>query len=488
MVDDKPAADDPARPQPSRRAKRQPPTIEGSAKDITKDITNETEAAAAAARAADEAATASRQADPAASAPETEPPTETPSSPFQSESARDFIARDAQQNDAQSSRDAMADPVARGRARTIWSETFSATGLAAGLAGGLVVALVLFALWLTGMVPIRYAGTTAMRARVSVLEMKVNDLGNRPVVRNDAFEALSRRVAEQEKTFAALKAASPANDPAKDSAKDSALAQRLDAAENAMKSVGVALAALSTRVDGVAARADSAEKAAAAAAKDATAIDRQNVARDSAADAQVAARIAVLEKSVSDLAAARNAETVDRAARRALAVLALREAVLSGEAYDVELKAASALGVDKAALATLEPLAASGVPGAAALARDLAALVPALRAVVQTEVPQQSGTGFLDRLEANAAKLVRVRPISGAGGSTTGSDPQAVIARVEQHAARGDIAAALTDLKSLPPRSRAPADGWIARAEARAAALQASRVLLADTSRAFGSR
>lgn len=484
MVDDKPAADDPARPQPSRRAKRQPPTIEGSAKDITKDITNETEAAAAAARAADEAATASRQADPAASAPETEPPTETPSSPFQSESARDFIARDAQQNDAQSSRDAMADPVARGRARTIWSETFSATGLAAGLAGGLVVALVLFALWLTGMVPIRYAGTTAMRARVSVLEMKVNDLGNRPVVRNDAFEALSRRVAEQEKTFAALKAASPANDPAK----DSALAQRLDAAENAMKSVGVALAALSTRVDGVAARADSAEKAAAAAAKDATAIDRQNVARDSAADAQVAARIAVLEKSVSDLAAARNAETVDRAARRALAVLALREAVLSGEAYDVELKAASALGVDKAALATLEPLAASGVPGAAALARDLAALVPALRAVVQTEVPQQSGTGFLDRLEANAAKLVRVRPISGAGGSATGSDPQAVIARVEQHAARGDIAAALTDLKSLPPRSRAPADGWIARAEARAAALQASRVLLADTSRAFGSR
>ena len=125
MVDDKPAADDPARPQPSRRAKRQPPTIEGSAKDITKDITNETEAAAAAARAADEAATASRQADPAASAPEREPPTETPSSPFQSESARDFIARDAQQNDAQSSRDAMADPVARGRARTIWSETGS---------------------------------------------------------------------------------------------------------------------------------------------------------------------------------------------------------------------------------------------------------------------------------------------------------------------------------------------------------------------------
>ena len=481
MVDDKPAADDPARPQPSRRAKRQPPTIEGSAKDITKDITNEAEAAAAAARAADEAAKASQESAPAASAAETPSQAETPSATFQPESARDFIARDAQQHDTppDSAADMAEEPAARGRARTAWSETFSATGLAAGLAGGLVVSLVLFALWLTGMVSIRYAGTTAMRARVSVLEMQLNELGSRPVVRNDAFEALSRRVAEQEKAFAALKAT-----PANDLAKDPALAQRLDAAENAMKSVGVALAALSTRVDGATARADSAEKAAAAAAKDATAIDRQTIARDSAADAQLAARIAVLEKSVSDLAAARNAETVDRAARRALAVLALREAALSGEAYDAELKAASALGVDKAALAKLEPLAASGVPGAAALARDLTALVPALRAVQTSDTPQQSGTGFLDRLEANAAKLVRVRPV----GSASGSDPQAVIGRVEQHAARGDIAAALADLKSLPPRSRAPADGWIARAEARAAALQASRTLLADTSRAFGSR
>ncbi|MBN9049562.1 MAG: hypothetical protein J0H78_08860 [Rhizobiales bacterium] len=474
MADDKPAADDPARPQPSRRAKRQPPTIDGTAKDIT----SETDAAAAAARAAEEAVKASQQPAPAAeSATQADPASAT----FQPESARDFIARDAEQS---TPRDEAADAASRGRARAIWSDTFSATGLAAGLAGGLVVSLVLFALWLTGMVPIRYAGTTAMRARVSVLEMKVNDLGNRPVVRNDAFEALARRVAELDKTFAALKA-TPANDPAKDPAKDQVLAQRLDAAENAMKSVGVALAALSTRVDSTAARADSAEKTAAAAAKDANAIDRQTIARDSAADAQLAARIAVLEKSVSDLAAARNAETVDRGARRALAVLTLREAVLFGEAYDVELKAASALGVDKAALGKLEPLAASGVPGASALARDLIALLPALRAVQTSDTPQASGgTGFLDRLEANAAKLVRVRPV----GSAAGSDPQAVITRVEQHAARGDIAAAVSELKSLPPRSRAPADGWIARAEARAAALQASRTLLADTSRAFGSR
>jgi len=474
MADDKPAADDPARP--SRRARRQPPTIEGSARDITA----ETEAAAAAARAAEQATQESQHvsqqpADPPASGSagvetgvETEIKTEAdteaktdPSPAFRPESARDFIARDAEQDTAE------ANSARRGRARMNWSEAFSATGLAAGLAGGLVVSLVLFALWLTGMVPIRYAGTTAMRARVAALEMQLHDLSHRPVVRDEAFETLARRVAEQEKSLASLKAA-PANDPT--------LAQRIDAAENAMKSVGVALAALSTRVDGAAARADSAEKTAAA-AKDAAA-----PARDGAADAQRAARIATLETSVSDLAAARNAETVDRAARRALAVLTLREAVVSGEPYDAELKTAAALGVDKAALGKLEPLAASGVPGASALARDLTALLPALRAVQTGDAPPQGGTGFLDRLEANAAKLVRVRPVGGAGGS----GPQAAIARIEQQAARGDIAAALNELKSLP--SHAPADGWIARAQARSAALQASRTLLADTSRAFGSR
>ena len=47
------------------------------------------------------------------------------------------------------------------------SGNFSGPTLAAGVAGAAMVTLVLFALWLTGLVPIRYAGSTAMRARVT---------------------------------------------------------------------------------------------------------------------------------------------------------------------------------------------------------------------------------------------------------------------------------------------------------------------------------
>src|SRR5512139_583134 len=44
---------------------------------------------------------------------------------------------------------------------------FTAPTLAAGVAGAGMTAILLFALWLTGLVPVRYAGSTATRARVT---------------------------------------------------------------------------------------------------------------------------------------------------------------------------------------------------------------------------------------------------------------------------------------------------------------------------------
>src|SRR4029077_8913646 len=66
------------------------------------------------------------------------------------------------------------------------------------------------------------------------------------------------------------------------------------------------------------------------------------------------------------------------------------------------------LAPDAAAIALLEPFAASGVPGNAALGQELAAIVrPLLRGADQAA----GDAGFLDRLQANAQKLVRVRPV-----------------------------------------------------------------------------
>ena len=57
--------------------------------------------------------------------------------------------------------------------------------VAAGIAGAAAMSLVMMVLWLTGLVPIRYAGSTALRARVTGLEMQLQDLQKRPVARSE---------------------------------------------------------------------------------------------------------------------------------------------------------------------------------------------------------------------------------------------------------------------------------------------------------------
>jgi len=64
----------------------------------------------------------------------------------------------------------------------------------------------------------------------------------------------------------------------------------------------------------------------------------------------------------------------------------------------------------------------------------------------------------------------------------------AVLARLESDAAKADIPAALTALGKLPEATRAPALAWIAKAQAREAALSSARQYAADTARALGPK
>src|SRR5262249_11420243 len=115
-----------------------------------------------------------------------------------------------------------------------------------------------------------------------------------------------------------------------------------------------------------------------------------------------------------------------------------------------------------------------GVPSAASLAQELTSLVPAL-VRANAPPPTQDG-GLLDRLQAGASRLVKVRPVDEAPGD----DPAAVIARIEGKAKRADIAGALDDLARMPANLRAPAEAWIKKAQARAAALDAAQKSAAD--------
>src|SRR5450756_1695830 len=117
--------------------------------------------------------------------------------------------------------------------------------------------------------------------------------------------------------------------------------------------------------------------------------------------------------------------------------------------------------------------AASDVYKRQGLSRELLTLVPKL----SPPAPENSttGTGIVDRLQAGAAKLVRIERTD-----TAGNDRGNVVARVTAAALRNDFNEARRELKPLPPADRAAAQGWIEKADARDAALAASRQFAAE--------
>jgi hypothetical protein len=332
----------------------------------------------------------------------------------------------------------------------------------AGLGGGLLVSTALFALWFTGLIPSRDAGMPAMQERIVALDAQMHELGNRSVVDSKMTDDLARRLTTLEQAVA--------NAP-RNAATGPALAERIAAAERAAQTNERALAGLNDHVAAQAARFETLEKTISDEAKAASTVQ----VSPSAPDVALAARLDALERAV----AARNeaAKTPDNATRLAVAALALRDTVASGAPFTAELSTVRALGADAASTAALAPFAATGVPTASALLQQLSTLLPALRQAADAGVAR--GNGFLERLEANAERLVRIRPL----GEAAGSDPAAILSRVEDGVAKRDLAGTLAQLMALPPAVRVPVDGWINQLEARQKALDSSRRLATEQSR-----
>ena len=351
--------------------------------------------------------------------------------------------------------------------------------LGAGFIGGAVVALIGLALWFTGLVPVRTAGPAADPGRLATMEATLRDLQKHQAAPADTrtIETLSERIARIEQTVARLPAG------------DSTVTERLAAADSAMKSLGVALTALNRRNDDVAANAAKALERADVATKAMTALRTNVEAARNASSGLTPGELDALEKRLASLEqSAKSAHdeiakttAVDLPARLALSAAGLRDAVLSGAPFAAELAEVKSLGANDRPLALLEPFAAAGVPSEKALARELGDLLPVMLKTAGVKAP--SG-GFLDRLQANADRLVRIRPVD----VPPGNDPSAVLARIEIAVAHADISAALADLARLPENVRAPAAGWIAKARGRQAAQAAARRLAAESARALGSR
>lgn len=166
--------------------------------------------------------------------------------------------------------------------------------------------------------------------------------------------------------------------------------------------------------------------------------------------------------------------STDRDVRAAFAAAAVRTAVDRDRPFSAELAAAQALGLDAGAAAALAPFAATGLPRTNVLLRDLSALLPDLRLAA---TPPGEDLGYLDRLQASAVRMLKIRPVK----DEPGDDPAAVLSRIEFKMAHEDIDAVIAELDKLPPAAKAIVEPWRARAAARRDALEAVRLLTAAT-------
>ncbi|MBV8792877.1 MAG: hypothetical protein JO237_12605, partial [Pseudolabrys sp.] len=217
-------------------------------------------------------------------------------------------------------------------------------GLLAGIGGAALMGVVLFAVWM--MMPARQDGSSA---RTDALEKQVRELATRSNQIEMGSQSTKERTDRIEQSIK-----NPETDPT--------TKERLANVENAMKAMGIALAALNHRSEEIATTLDTLNKTTA----NIDALQKRVEALDTAARAT--------QEKVAQSA------NSDQAARLALAAVTLRDAVSHGQGYAAQLDAARSLGAAEKYLTSLAPFAASGIPSNVTLTNELTALLPSLLA------------------------------------------------------------------------------------------------------------
>jgi hypothetical protein len=280
-----------------------------------------------------------------------------------------------------------------------------------------------------------------------------------PQVSGEAVEALTARVARIE----ARPVAPPSNG-------DPAIMARLDGLEKTLAGLRGDVAAVKAQSD----RAASAVNELKSAPRDAVAAVDLTGIND---------RIGQIERATGALKAEAAQQAAkpadDRSLRRVVAASLLEGSVRQGESYAPALAAAKALASDGTVLKPLDVFATTGLPSAAAMSRELLALTQKL--APESDKGATAGNGFLERLQAEAARLVRIQRTD----APAGDDRNAVIARIVAAARGNDIAAARREVNALPAADRAVLQPWTDKADARDAALAASRQFAADATAAL---
>jgi hypothetical protein len=349
--------------------------------------------------------------------------------------------------------------------------------VAAGVGGAV---LMLAVLAMAGVFARRDSGTQAADARLNRMEQQIRELAARPVpVAGDtkAVDDLAGRLARLETVVATPRP--PIADPA--------LANRIATLEGDLKALGERVGVLGRRNDEIASIAGEARSRADQATAGVAELKKaQTPAAPQVERKEVDAlhtRIAALERALkameAQLAGRTGGDGADRSLRLVVIASTLNAAVERGAPFAAELAAAKAAAPDPKVLAALEPFASSGVPSAAVLTRELTALMPAVAKAVGTS---SHGGGIMDRLRASAEKVVTIRPID----ETPGDDPAAIVRRIEIRAEQGNLNGAMAEIAKLPEAARVLTKEWVARAQARSAAVDASKRFAADALASIG--
>lgn len=186
--------------------------------------------------------------------------------------------------------------------------------------------------------------------------------------------------------------------------------------------------------------------------------------------AALTARIAALEAAVAELqSASRASGKIDALA---LAAGRLRDALARATPFEAEIATLKNLAGDNAAvaaaIATVESRAMAGIPSRASVLSRLPGTVDAI--VAATRTPDDGG--WMDRTVSKLRSFVTVRRVDGKGG---GAD--AIVARAETAANRGDLAVAVAEMSKLDGKAADVSKAWLQDARARLAA-EAARTAL----------
>ena len=158
------------------------------------------------------------------------------------------------------------------------------------------------------------------------------------------------------------------------------------------------------------------------------------------------------------------------------------DALGTGAPFPAELAALAKLGVDEAKLAPLKAMAATGAPQPAALEASLKQLSAGM--VAADTPPPPANQGWLDKIGASAAGLVKVRR----AGDPVGDDAAAIVARMDSALEKNDLAGAAAEWAKLPASAQALSKEWMAALKARIAGADAARALVADAIAGLGGK